>query len=137
MRSLVISIFLYSCESMTLTAELKKRTETFGMRCYQKLLNTSCNHHGNNEDVRRKIQSAIGKHVEVLTLVKKRNLRCFLAHLKVFLLSKTTLQLLNSYVKTILRGRVKGKRTKKTKKQKIRKGRQKKLKTRPGGKRLL
>ena len=33
MRSLVISIFLYACESWTLTAELGKRTEAFEMRC--------------------------------------------------------------------------------------------------------
>ena len=29
MRSLVISIFLYACESCTLTAELEKRTQAF------------------------------------------------------------------------------------------------------------
>ena len=34
MRSLVISIFLYACESWTLTAELEKRTQVFEMRCY-------------------------------------------------------------------------------------------------------
>ena len=34
MRSLVISIFLYACESWTLTAELEKRTQAFEMRCY-------------------------------------------------------------------------------------------------------
>ena len=37
MRSLVISIFLYVCESWTLTAELERRTQTFEMRCYQRL----------------------------------------------------------------------------------------------------
>ena len=33
MRSLVTSIFLYACESWTLTAELEKRTQAFEMRC--------------------------------------------------------------------------------------------------------
>ena len=33
MRSLVIYIFLYACESWTLTAELEKRTQAFEMRC--------------------------------------------------------------------------------------------------------
>ena len=33
MPSLVISIFLYACESWTLTAELEKRTQAFEMRC--------------------------------------------------------------------------------------------------------
>ena len=39
MRSLVISIFLYACESWTLTAELEKRTQAFEMRCFRRLLN--------------------------------------------------------------------------------------------------
>ena len=34
MPSLVISIFLYACESWTLTAELEKRMQAFEMRCY-------------------------------------------------------------------------------------------------------
>ena len=38
MRSLVISIFLYACESRTLTAELEKRTQEFEMRCYRSYL---------------------------------------------------------------------------------------------------
>ena len=41
MRSLVISIFPYACESWTLTAELEKRTQTFDLRCYRRLLNIS------------------------------------------------------------------------------------------------
>ena len=40
MRSLVISIFLYACESWTLTAELEKRTQAFEMRCYRRLFRT-------------------------------------------------------------------------------------------------
>ena len=38
-HSLVISVFLYACESWTLTAELEKRTQAFEMRCYRRLLN--------------------------------------------------------------------------------------------------
>ena len=33
--------------------------------------------HVTNEEVRRKIQAAIGEYEELLTLVKKRRLRCF------------------------------------------------------------
>ena len=40
-RSLAISIFLYACESWTLTAEFKERTQVFEMRCYRRLLNIS------------------------------------------------------------------------------------------------
>ena len=41
MWSLVISLYLYACESWTLSAELEKRMQTFEMRCYQRLLNIS------------------------------------------------------------------------------------------------
>ena len=58
MRSLAISIFLYACESWTLTAELEKRTQAFEMRCYRRLLNISYKDHVTNEEVRRKIQAA-------------------------------------------------------------------------------
>ena len=34
LHSLVTSIFLYACESWTLTAELQRRIETIEMRCY-------------------------------------------------------------------------------------------------------
>ena len=41
MRSLVTSIFLYACESWTLTAELQRRIQTTEMRCYCKILRIS------------------------------------------------------------------------------------------------
>ena len=63
MRSLVISIFLYACESWTLTAELEKRTQAFEMGCYRRLLNISYKDHVTNEEVRRKIQAAIGEYL--------------------------------------------------------------------------
>ena len=72
LRSLVISIFLYSCESWTLTAELGKKTQAFEMRCYY-----SYKDHVTNEEVRRKIQAVTGEYDEHLTLVKKRKLRWF------------------------------------------------------------
>ena len=88
MRSLVISIFLYACESWTLTTELEKRTQAFEMRCYCRLLNISYKDHVTNEEVRRKIQIAIGEYDELLTLVKKRKLRWFWPCFKVFWSSK-------------------------------------------------
>ena len=75
MRSLVISICLYACESWTLTAELERRTQTFEMRCYRRLLNISYKDHVTNEEVRRKIQAAIGEYDELVILVKKQKLR--------------------------------------------------------------
>ena len=58
MRSFVISIFLYACESWTLTAELENRTQAFEMRCYRRLLNISYKDHVTNEDVSQKDQSS-------------------------------------------------------------------------------
>ena len=46
------------------------------MRCYRELFNISYKDHVTNE-VRRKIQVAIGEYDDLLTLVKKRNLRWF------------------------------------------------------------
>ena len=69
-----ISIFLYACESWTLTAELEKRMQAFEMRCYRRLLNISYKDHVTNEEVCRKIKAAIGDFDELLTLVKKRKL---------------------------------------------------------------
>ena len=77
MCSFVISIFLKACESWTLTAELENRMQAFEMRCYRKLLNSSYKDYVTNEEVRRKIQAAIGEYGELLTLVKKRKLRWF------------------------------------------------------------
>ena len=92
MRSLFISIFLYACESWTLTAELEKRTQAFEMRCYRRLLNISYEDHVTNEEVRRKIQAAIEEYDELLTLVKKRKLRWFGQISRSSGLAKTTIQ---------------------------------------------
>ena len=37
MRSLVTSIFLYACESWTLTVELQRRIQAIEMRCFRKI----------------------------------------------------------------------------------------------------
>ena len=84
MRSLVISIFLYACESWTLTAELEKRTQAFEMRCYRRLLNISYKDHVTNEEVRRKIQAAIGEYYPCQETEAKMVWSCF----KVFWSSK-------------------------------------------------
>ena len=63
------------------------------------LLNISHKNHVTNEDVRRKIQAAIGKYDELLTLVKKRKLRWF-GHVSRY----------SGLAKTILQGTVQGKR---------------------------
>uniref|UniRef100_UPI003AF7E505 hypothetical protein n=1 Tax=Thiolapillus sp. TaxID=2017437 RepID=UPI003AF7E505 len=76
MRSLVTSIFLYACESWTLTVELQRRIQAMEMRCYCKILHISYKDHVTNEKVLAKIQQAIGPH-EDLTTVKRRKLQWY------------------------------------------------------------
>ena len=48
MHSLVISTFLYACESLTLTAELQRRRQAMEMRCYCKILHILYKDHATN-----------------------------------------------------------------------------------------
>ena len=73
MRSLVTSIFLYACESWTLTAELERIIQAMEMRCYRIILRISYKDHVTNKEVRAKIQHAIGPHEDPLTIVKRCN----------------------------------------------------------------
>ena len=61
-------------------------------------MNISYMDHATNEEVRRKIQTAIGEYDELLTLVKKRKLRWF-----------GQVSMSSGLAKTILQGTVKGK----------------------------
>ena len=76
MWTLILSTFLYACESWTLTAEIERRIQALEMRCYRRLLNISYKDHVTNE-VRNRIQNAIGVHDDLLTMVKKRKLRWY------------------------------------------------------------
>ena len=74
MCSLVTSIFLYAYESWTLTTALQRRIQAMEMRCYGKTPRISYKDHVTNEEVRAKIQQAIGPHENLLTIVKRRKL---------------------------------------------------------------
>ena len=58
---IVISTFLYACDSWILTAELEKRTQAFKTKCYQRLNNSAYKVHITNEEVLRKIQVSQGR----------------------------------------------------------------------------
>ena len=91
MFSLVTSIFLYACESWTLTAQLQRRIQATEMRCYRKILHISYKDHVTNEEVCAKIQQAIGPG-EDLMIVKRRRLQWY-GHVPCSLgLAKTILQ---------------------------------------------
>ena len=67
------------------------------MRSYRKILRISYKDHGTNEEVRAKIQQAIGPHENLLTIIKRRKLQWY-GHV-----SRSS-----GLVKTILPGTVKG-----------------------------
>ena len=96
MHSRVTSIFLYACESWTLTAELQRRIQTMEMRCYRKILHISYKDRVTNEEVRAKIQQTAGPH-DLLTIVKRRKLQWY-----------GQASLSSGLAKTILQGTVKG-----------------------------
>ena len=92
MRALVMSVFLYACETWTLTADLQRRVSAMEMKSYRKILNISYKEHITNEEVRSKIYQAIGAHDDLLTTVKKRKLRWYGHVTRSSGLSKTILQ---------------------------------------------
>ena len=97
MWTLILSTFLYACESRNLAAEIERRIQALEMRCYRRLLNISYKDHVTNEEVRNRIQNATGMHDDLLTMVKKRKLRWY-GHI-----SRSS-----GMAKTILQGTVKG-----------------------------
>ena len=67
------------------------------MRCYRKIVHISYKDHVTNEEVRAKIQQAIGPHEDLLTIVKRRKLQWY-GHVSPS----------SGLAKTILQGTVKG-----------------------------
>ena len=100
MHSLVTSIFLFAYQSWTLTAELQRRIQAMEMRCYRKILHISYKDHvTNNEEVRAKIQQALGPYEDLMTIAKRRKLQWY-GHV-----SRSS-----GLAATILQGTVKGRR---------------------------
>ena len=106
MRSLVTSIFLYACESWTLTAELQRRIRAMEIRCYRKILLISYKDHDTNEEVRAKIQQTIEPYEDLLTIVKRRKLQWYGHVSRLLGLAKTISQ------GTVKGGRRQGRQTK-------------------------
>ena len=99
MRSLVTSIFLYACESWIISAELQRRMQAMEMRCYRKILRISIKDHVTKEEVRAKIQQAIGPYEDLLTIIKRSKLQWYRHVCRS-----------SGLAKTILQGTVKGER---------------------------
>ena len=77
MRTLILSNFVCDCESWTMTAKIVRRIQALEMRCYRRLLNISYKDHVTDEEVRNRIQNAIGVHDDLLIMIKKRKLKWY------------------------------------------------------------
>ena len=92
LRSMVISVFLYASESWTLDVYLQQRIQAFEMRCLRKLLGIDYRQHETNENVRKKVTNEIGRHQNLLEIVKCRKLKWFGHTVRSDGLAKTCLQ---------------------------------------------
>ena len=77
LRSLIMSIFLYTCETWKLTAETERKIQTMEIRSFRRLLGISYREHITNKKVRSRIRQAIGPYKELLTIVKQRKLQWY------------------------------------------------------------
>ena len=77
LRSLIMSIFVYSCETWKLTAEIERKIQTVKMRSFRRLLGISYKDHITNEEVRSRIRKAIGPYKELLSTVKRRKMKWY------------------------------------------------------------
>ena len=92
LRSLAMSILLYSCETWTLTAETERKIQTVEMGSFRHLLGISYKDHITNEEVRSKIRKAIGPYEELLSTVKRRKMKWYGHVTRASRLAKTVLQ---------------------------------------------
>ena len=70
LRSLVMFIFLYSRETLTLTAEIGRKIQAVEMIIFRRLLGIAYKDHITNEEVRSRIRKSIGPYEELLSTVK-------------------------------------------------------------------
>ena len=92
MHSLAMTIFLYACETWTVTADIERRIQALEMRCFRKLLGISYRDHITNEEVKARIGNAIGPYEDLLISVKRRKLRWYGHVTRSSGLAKTILQ---------------------------------------------
>nr|XP_014349402.1 PREDICTED: uncharacterized protein LOC106705179 [Latimeria chalumnae] len=77
LHALVLSSFLYGCETWTLTVNIEMKIEAMEMRCYRRLLCIPYIEHTTNDEMRSQITSEVGEHDSLLQLVKHWKLEWF------------------------------------------------------------
>ena len=90
--SLATSIFLYACETWTITADIERRIQALEMRFFCKLLGISYRDHITNEEVKARIGNTIRPYEDLLTSVKRRKLKWYGHITRSSGLAKTILQ---------------------------------------------
>ena len=73
----MLSIFLYTCEAWTL-----KAISAMEVRCYGQLLGTSYKEHIPNNEMRMRITQAIGLHMDLMTIGRRRKGNVWPCHKK-------------------------------------------------------
>ena len=73
MRSMVMSIFLYACETWTLTVDIERGMQALEMRCFHKLLDISYRDHITHNEMKTRIENTIGSYEDLLTSIKDAN----------------------------------------------------------------
>ena len=77
MHSLAMSIFLYACETWSITAHIERRIQALEMICFRKLLGTLYRDHITNEEAKTRTGNAIEPYEDLLTSMKRRKLKWY------------------------------------------------------------
>ena len=77
LRSVVMSIFLYSCEAWTLTAEMERMIRTLEVGGFRRFLGIPYKDHMAGEEVRSGIRRAVGPYKELLSTIKRRKMKWY------------------------------------------------------------
>ena len=73
--SMAMSKFFYARETFSITADTERRIQALEMRFFHKFLDISYRGHITNEEVKARIGNAIGPYEDLLTSVKRRELK--------------------------------------------------------------
>ena len=77
LRAVVISVFLYACQTWSITAEISRKIAAFEMKCYRTLLCVRYTEHRTNISVREEIDRVAGTQKPLLDIVRMKKLQLF------------------------------------------------------------
>ena len=92
MRSLVMFIFVYACETWTISAVIERRMQALEIGCFRKLIGMSYRDRITNENVKTRIGNGIGPYEDLLTSAKRLKLKWYRHVTRSSGLAKTTIQ---------------------------------------------